>query len=530
MTQQNGDHNKTIMDNNTSISIQVSDTFDGGNIKYMGQKPNVNDPDNILDVFVRIRPDVYTELENMIHMQYFCFRVVINGLVKENTNGNNNGAGKKTKQRIKYVIENAHAVSFPDAWTGTTIFYSYDIEDVDSWKRNIDTYYTDGKLWWEHEHIMNGCIYFSYFPPYSYSRHLQLISKCMLSNSINNSNNNDDVVVMSLGQTIQGRDIDCIQIGTGSLIAWIIHRQHPGETMAEHYAEGLLYRLLQLDGENNNNKDNNDMIRRLKELYTFYIVPCMCPDGAVLGHLRTNSVGANLNREWSSKPLYDAPTIERSPEVYYVIEKMKDTGVDFFLDVHGDEELPYNFCMCPENNINWNSRLQSLHSIFIKKYCIYSNHDMQDIYGYPPLDNTARVMEYLNVALYYIVTTYNCLAITLEMPFKDCRNQSDPIYGWSPKRCRALGANVLNVLEEVAPYLRSDTEWWKDMKPDDIAFRSLSNKYLDDDDNDDDDGHQFKMLHTRYLSDVHEDRKPKLKQQQQQQSSLTTIIDEHQSS
>ena len=62
---------------------------------------------------------------------------------------------------------------------------------------------------------------------------------------------------MSLGQTIQGRDIDCIQIGTGTLIAWIIHRQHPGETMAEHYAEGLLYRLLQLDG-NNNDKDNND--------------------------------------------------------------------------------------------------------------------------------------------------------------------------------------------------------------------------------------------------------------------------------
>lgn len=492
------DHN-----NNNTISISVSDTFDGGNIKYMGQQPNKNDPENIIDVIVRIRPDVYTELENMIHMQYFCFRVMLSGI--------------STKQRIKYVIENAHAVSFPDAWSGTTICYSYDIEDADSWKRNIDTYYTDGKLWWEHEHTMNGCIYFSYFPPYSYSRHLQLISKCMLS-----STNHPNVMVMSLGQTLQGRDMDCIQIGTGPLIAWIIHRQHPGETMAEHYAEGLLYRLLHLD---DNNKEDDPVIAKLKELYTFYIVPCMCPDGAVLGHLRTNSVGANLNREWSSKPFYEAPSLQRSPEVYCVVEKMKQTGVDFFLDVHGDEELPYNFCMSAENNIHWGTRLQKLHSYFTQKYCTI-NPDMQNKYGYPPIGTTEKVMEYCHVALYYVVTTYNCLSITLEMPFKDCRNQSDPLYGWSPKRCRTLGSSVLDVLHDMAPYLRSETDWWEKI-PDMLPFHSLTNKYLEDDENEND-GHRFAMLTTRYLSDVHEDRKPKLKQRQQNNTAtLAPINDEH---
>lgn len=38
-------------------------------------------------------------------------------------------------------------------------------------------------------------------------------------------------------------------------------------------------------------------------------VPNMNPDGTWRGHLRTNAVGANLNREW------EKPTLERSPEV-----------------------------------------------------------------------------------------------------------------------------------------------------------------------------------------------------------------------
>lgn len=42
----------------------------------------------------------------------------------------------------------------------------------------------------------------------------------------------------------------------------------------------------------------------------------MNPDGTWRGHLRTNAAGANLNREW------DTPTLEHSPEVYYVRNHM----------------------------------------------------------------------------------------------------------------------------------------------------------------------------------------------------------------
>ena len=113
--------------------------------------------------------------------------------------------------------------------------------------------------------------------------------------------------------------------------------------MAEYYTEGLIDRLIGIstgylvDG----------MIRKVttEDMYTFYIIPSMCPDGGFRGHLRTNSHGQNLNREWApseaDKPSdpgnYDAPTLERSLEVYHALRKMDKTGYDVFLDIHGNK-------------------------------------------------------------------------------------------------------------------------------------------------------------------------------------------------
>jgi murein tripeptide amidase MpaA len=83
----------------------------------------------------------------------------------------------------------------------------------------------------------------------------------------------------------------------------------------------------------------------------------MCPDGAVRGHLRTNACGANLNREWGNSGDYVAPTAERSPEVLCVLEKMKKTGCDFFLDVHG----AWNECLVP--------RITLAHSLLHQRLC-----------------------------------------------------------------------------------------------------------------------------------------------------------------
>src|SRR3546814_8179429 len=74
----------------------------------------------------------------------------------------------------------------------------------------------------------------------------------------------------------------------------------------------------------------------------------MNPDGSFRGHLRTNAAGVNLNREWH------APSLERSPEVHHVLERMKRTGVDFAMDVHGDESIPHVFLAGFEGIPEWN--------------------------------------------------------------------------------------------------------------------------------------------------------------------------------
>ena len=39
--------------------------------------------------------------------------------------------------------------------------------------------------------------------------------------------------------------------------------------------------------------------------------------------------------------------------------------------------------------------------------------------------------------------TFNCLAYTVEMPFKDNHDLPDEDYGWSPERSKKLGEDSL---------------------------------------------------------------------------------------
>jgi murein tripeptide amidase MpaA len=421
-------------------SVSISDAFDGGN----GKLNRIEIINGQLTVYVDIRKDPFTQLENVQHSQYFNFRSCIQNM-------DNNDAALNTRL-VKYVLSNAGDVSFPAAWEGSTIFYSSNPWEPSSWRRKLDTTYDANKkeLFWTHNHDSSskGSIYFAYFPPYSYERHLSLISKCEAAPL---------ATVESLGQTLDGREIECIRVGDGHKVCWIIHRQHPGETMAEFYAEGLLTRLLGLD------KDYavDGMVKDVLKMYTFYIVPNMCPDGAARGYLRTNAGGQNLNREWCStgskedgESYYEAPTLERSPEVYHVLKKMDETGVDAFLDVHGDEALPFNFLAGSEGCPNWSDRLKTLHGAFLAQYS-RTNSDMQSAIAYNPEQPGQGRM---NVCSNQIAVRFDCLAATLEMPFKDCLSNPDPERGWNAARAAMLGASVLEPLAYVGPFLREEGE------------------------------------------------------------------------
>ncbi len=172
-----------------------------------------------------------------------------------------------------------------------------------------------------------------------------------------------------------------------------------------------------------------------------------------------------MNREWCSSGSkadgthYEAPTLMRSPEVYHVLKKMEETGVDVFFDVHGDEELPFNFLAGSEGCPNWSPRLEALHGAFLAQYQ-KSNSDIQTTIAYEPEEPGKGRM---NVCSNQIACRFDCLAATLEMPFKDCLSNPDPERGWSPARSRMLGSSILEPLLYVGPYLRNDSKFWEDV-------------------------------------------------------------------
>ncbi|NCG18861.1 MAG: hypothetical protein GWP91_07600 [Rhodobacterales bacterium] len=377
------------------MSVHLSAHFDSGNIRVL-------DASNPTEIQLEIRSDVGDE-----HMQWFHFRV-------SGANG----------QPCVFRLTNAAKASYPKAWDGYNAVCTTDRSHY----FRVPTTYEDGALVIRHTPT-SDLAWYSYFAPYSLEQHHALLARVQASPFARVSN---------LGQTVDGRDLDEVVIGTpgeGKPVMWIIARQHPGESMAEWWMEGFLNRLL----------DPNDALAtQLRDAAVWHVVPNMNPDGSTRGHLRCNAAGTNLNREWH------APTVERSPEVFHVLQAMDASGVDLCLDVHGDEELPYNFISGSEGIPGWTDRLAALDGAFQKAY-VAANADFQTTHGYPVDDAGSANMTMCTNA---VSQRYDCLAMTLEMPFKDNADHPDPKEGWSPARSMALGASSLDPIAAVLSDLR----------------------------------------------------------------------------
>lgn len=375
--------------------MRISDNFDGGNIQVVNleQKSNIQ---------LAIRPDEGGEF-----FQWFNFRFE-----------------GEVGSEYTFNIINAGSSSYTKGWEGYQAVATYDRQN---WFR-IPTEYVDGQLKINVE-LQSEAIQIAYFAPYSYERHLDLLGSVQL---------HPEVSLEHLGLTLDGRDMSLVKIGDGDESKkniWITARQHPGETMAEWCVEGLMHRLLDQDCP---------VAKSLLDKANFFIVPNMNPDGSVRGHLRTNAVGVNLNREWQS------PSLEKSPEVYYVTNKMKETGVDLFYDVHGDEGLPYVFVAGAEGVPNYGERLANLQTDFVSAL-LMASPDFQTEYGY---EKDAPGKANLTVASNWVAHTFDCIANTLEMPFKDNDDLPDPFVGWSPERSVYLGEASLIAMLAVVDKLR----------------------------------------------------------------------------
>ena len=129
---------------------------------------------------------------------------------------------------------------------------------------------------------------------------------------------------------------------------------------------------------------------------------------------------------------------------------MQETGVDFCLDVHGDETLPVNFLIGSEGIPSWNDHLSDLLQGY-KTALKQVSPDFQTERGYPVPDpgkaNTKMCGNYVGEA-------FGCLSMTLEMPFNDTVATPHAAEGWSPERSRKLGAANLDALYAIVDRLR----------------------------------------------------------------------------
>lgn len=381
--------------------IQLSTAFDGGNGIAEAFDSFGADP---FDIRIAIARDNKSDF-----MQWFCFRLA-----------------RVRAQPLTVRITNAGAAAYPAGWPDYRAVWS---EDRETWRR-AETDYADGVLTIRHTPRADS-VTFAYFAPYPMERHAALVARTAAA---------PGVTLESLGQTLDGQEMDLLTVAGptgahGKRVCWVIARQHPGETMAEWWMEGFLARLT----------DPADALARaLREACVFHVVPNMNPDGSRRGHLRTNAAGTNLNRAWAE------PTMAESPEVALVLARMRETGADFCLDVHGDEAIPHNFIAGAHGIPSWSDRLARLHDGFCAGL-VRANPDFQTRHGYP---SAAPGKANLTMATNAVAEAFGCLAMTLEMPFKDNAAAPDPEFGWSPERSRRLGASCLDALASVAAGLR----------------------------------------------------------------------------
>jgi murein tripeptide amidase MpaA len=365
------------------MTIKISQNFDAGAIEVV----RAEEADTIE---LKLRKDSHADI-----WQWFHFRL----------------QGARHQETVMRIL-NAGEATYAKGWENYRAVASYDRE---TWFR-VDTEF-DGKVMTIRHTPEYDSVYYAYFEPYSWERHLDLLSSVQHSPLAE---------VVDLGNTVDGRDLNVVVVGdpAAEKKIWIIARQHPGETMAEWLVEGLLGALLD---------QANPIARSILEKAVLYIVPNMNPDGAARGNLRTNAAGANLNREWMT------PSLETSPEVFHVKNKIHETGCDLFLDIHGDEALPYVFVAGSEMIEGFTEKQAKEQQVFVDSFCAASP-DFQTKFGY---EASKYNEDMLKLASKYIGHTFKCVSLTLELPFKDNANLPDAETGWDGARSIKLGEAML---------------------------------------------------------------------------------------
>ena len=338
------------------------------------------------------------------HAQWFYFRV--------------RGAAGVDCQ---FCIVNAGKCSYPAGWEDYRAVASTDGEH---WFR-VPTTYESGELRIQHRPTSDE-IYYAYFAPYSFARHQSLLDESAAKRGVQ---------MMHLTETIDGRPLDGLIIdpvdgSTPAKTAWIVARQHPGETMAEWWMEGIPGPLAR------------SQRRSGSALAAIHAILCGAQYEPRWQCSRASALQCRGGQSESGVGQPDAGTQSRGAGRS---ECDGRNGCGFLHRCAWGRGPALQFHQRRGGHPGWTPRLNALTEAFKEAYEV-ANPDFQRVYGYP-LDKPGEGN--LTMCSNQVAERFDCLATTLEMPFKDNANAPDAAEGWSPERSRQLGRSVLEAIDVV---------------------------------------------------------------------------------
>lgn len=175
-------------------------------------------------------------------------------------------------------------------------------------------------------------VWLAHIPPYPHARMLKLLGE------LDRLPHTRSEVI---GKTALRRDLHLVTVtdfarpDEGKKVVWLQARQHAWEAGTSFVMEGAL-RFITSD---------EPAARALREKVMFKFTPMMDPDGCVLGKVRFNAHGWDVNRHWDKVDLRDPRWLRLMPEIWYVKKAIlaahAERPIDLMVNMHNTETAEY---------------------------------------------------------------------------------------------------------------------------------------------------------------------------------------------